>query len=245
MEDYLQTEFPELRAWLTSVTEQWAVIAIQGPRAAQLLAPFISGIDLASMPHMSVRDGRLGDVPDPPFPRQLHRRVRFRNNLPPDHAQRVWDTLLQGGATPYGTDAMHILRAEKGYIVIGQETDGTVIPDDLGFGRMIDPVKGDFVGKRSLARPDMQRMDRKQLVGLLPTDPSLVLPEGAQVTEQGHHPALGPCHLILHQPCSWARLRPGAGFRRSCPHRRDAAGAGDAWDRGGDRCEAGLLRPRR
>ena len=105
----------------------------------------------------------------------------FEVNLPPDQAQRVWDTILRSEATPYGTDAMHVLRAEKGYIVVGQETDGTVIPDDLGLDRTIARSKADFVGKRSLSRPDMLRADRKQLVGLLPVDPAVVLEEGAQV----------------------------------------------------------------
>ena len=95
---------------------------------------------------------------------------------------------------------MHVLRAEKGYIVVGQETDGTVVPDDLGLGRMVSRDKRDFVGKRSLARPDMGRADRLHLVGLLPVDPSVVLPEGAQVTIQGRHPALGHVTSAYHSP---------------------------------------------
>jgi sarcosine oxidase, subunit alpha len=109
----------------------------------------------------------------------------FEVNLPPDQAQRVWDTLLLRGVTPDGTDAMHVLRAEKGYIVVGQETDGTVIPDDLGLGWTIAQSKTDFVGKRSLLRPETLGQDRKQLVGLLPIDPAVVLEEGAQVIAAG------------------------------------------------------------
>ncbi len=185
MEDYLQTEFPDLRVWLTSITEQWAVIAVQGPRSATVLAPFIADIDLATMPHMSVRHGHIGDVPIRLFRVSFTGEMGFEINLPPDQAQRVWNTLLLRDVTPYGTDAMHVLRAEKGYIVIGQETDGTVIPDDLGLGWTIAPSKADFVGKRSLSRQEMLRPDRKQLVGLLPVDPTVVLEEGAQIIAAG------------------------------------------------------------
>ena len=179
MEDYLQTEFPELRVWLTTITEQWAVIAVQGPRAASVLAPFIPDIDLDTMPHMSVREGHIGNVPIRLFRVSFTGEIGFEINLPPVQAQRVWDTLLQHDVTPYGTDAMHVLRAEKGFIIVGQDTDGTVTPDDVGLGRTIGG--GDFVGKRSLSLADLKRPDRRQLVGLLPVDPRIVLEEGAQV----------------------------------------------------------------
>lgn len=180
MEDYRQTEFFAMRVWLTSVTEQWAVIAIQGPRAAEVLALFIPDIDLGTMPHMAVRAGHIGDVPIQLFRVSFTGETGFEVNLPPDHAQRVWDTLRQRDVTPFGTDAMHVLCAEKGYIVIGQETDGTVTPDDVGLGWTIRGT--DCIGKRSLSLPDLKRHDRKQLVGLLPADPAVVLEEGAQVT---------------------------------------------------------------
>jgi sarcosine oxidase subunit alpha len=179
MEDYLQTEFSHLRAWLTPVTEQWAVIAVQGPRSADILTPFIADIDPAAMPHMSIREGHIGDIPIRLFRVGFTGEAGFEVNLPPGQAQRLWDTLRQRGVTPYGTDAMHVLRAEKGYIIPGQETDGTVTPDDVGLGWTIGG--GDFVGRRSLSLADMIRPDRKQLVGLLPDDPAIVLEEGAQV----------------------------------------------------------------
>jgi sarcosine oxidase subunit alpha len=179
MEDYRQTEFTDLRVWLTSITEQWAVIAVQGPRAAAVLAPLIADIDLTLMPHMSVREGHIGEVPIRLFRVSFTGEAGFEINLPPDQAQRVWDTLRQYDVTPYGTDAMHVLRAEKGYIIVGQETDGTVTPDDVGLAWTISG--GDFVGHRSLSLPDLRRPDRKQLVGLLPVNPATVLEEGAQV----------------------------------------------------------------
>jgi len=109
----------------------------------------------------------------------------FEVNVPADFALEVWEAICQAGAaygiTPYGTEAMHVLRAEKGYIIIGQETDGTVTPDDVGLGWAIGRNKPDFVGKRSLARPAMSAAGRKQLVGLLTADPRELLEEGSQV----------------------------------------------------------------
>jgi sarcosine oxidase, subunit alpha len=186
MEDYLQTEFPELQVWVTPITEQWAVIAVQGPRSVEVLAPLVSDIDLASLPHMTVCAGRIGEVPIRLFRVSFTGEAGFEVNLPPSQAQRLWNTLLQREVTPYGTDAMHLLRAEKGYIIVGQETDSTVTPGDVG---LRIPAVGDFVGARSLLLPDLRRPLRKQLVGLLPSDPSIVLEEGAQLTTVGEQPA--------------------------------------------------------
>src|ERR1700716_1597276 len=85
------------------------------------------------------------------------------------------------GITPYGTEALHILRAEKGYIIVGQETDGNMTPHDLGMSWMVSRKK-DFVGKRSFRRADTARSDRRHLVGLLPIDANALLPEGAQLS---------------------------------------------------------------
>ncbi|HEY7581897.1 MAG TPA: sarcosine oxidase subunit alpha family protein [Acetobacteraceae bacterium] len=184
MEDYRQTEFPELRVWLTSITEQWAVIAVQGPLARQAIAPHVGGIDLSpeAMPHMSVREGRVCGVPARLFRVSFTGELGYEINVPADYGASVWQALHGGTVTPYGTEAMHVLRAEKGYIVIGQETDGTVIPVDLGLDWTIGRAKPDFVGKRSLTRPDMLRSDRKQLVGLVSPE---LLEEGTQIVAGG------------------------------------------------------------
>jgi sarcosine oxidase subunit alpha len=200
MEDYLQTEFTGLRVWLTSVTEQWAVIAVQGPRSAEVLAPFIRDIHLDAMAHMTVQEGHIGDVPIRLFRVSFTGEAGFEINLPPDQAQRVWDTLLGLDVTPYGTDAMHVLRAEKGFIIIGQETDGTVTPDDLGLGWTIARSKGDFIGKRSSMLPDLCRPGRKQLVGLLPLDPAEVPEEGVQITEAKGGPSIGHVTSAYYSP---------------------------------------------
>jgi len=187
MEDYLQTEFPHLKVWLTSTTEQWAVIAVQGPKAREIIAPLVEGIDIsdAAMPHMSVREGRVCGVPARLFRVSFTGERGFEINVPADYGQAVWEAVWtegqKHGACAYGTETMHVLRAEKGYIIVGQDTDGTVTPDDAGLSWAVAKNKSDFVGIRGLKRPDLVAKGRKQLVGLKTQDPKVVLEEGAQI----------------------------------------------------------------
>ncbi len=185
MEDYLQTEFPELRVWLTSTTEQWAVLALQGPRSREILEPFVEGLDIsaAAFPHMSVASCRVMGLPARLFRVSFTGELGFEINVASDRAAPLWDALMAAGTphglVPYGTEAMHVLRAEKGYIIVGQETDGTQTPDDVGLTWAVGKAKRDFVGKRSLARPALSQAGRAQLVGLLPR--GSVPQEGAQI----------------------------------------------------------------
>ncbi len=139
MEDYLQTEWPDLDVYLTSVSEQWSVIAVQGPNARKVLQPLVEDIDIsaAAMPHMAVRTGRICGVPTRLFRVSFTGELGFEINVPAEYGRAVWQAVFDAGArfgiTPYGTEAMHVLRAEKGYIIVGQETDGTTTPDDAGF----------------------------------------------------------------------------------------------------------------
>ncbi|GGC49682.1 sarcosine oxidase subunit alpha [Siccirubricoccus deserti] len=180
LEDYLQTEFPELRVWLTSNTEHWGVAALQGPAARAMLAPLVRGIDLAALPHMAVAEAEVAGIPAWLFRVSFTGEAGYEVNVPADRLAALWERLIAAGATPYGTEAMHVLRAEKGFIIIGQETDGTVTPEDAGLGWAIGKAKRDFIGKRSLARPEMLRPDRRQVVGLAPRD-ARVPEEGAQL----------------------------------------------------------------
>jgi sarcosine oxidase subunit alpha len=187
MEDYLQTEWPDLDVFLTSITEQWAVIAVQGPRARDVVGPLIGGIDMSpgAFPHMAIRQGTICGVHTRLFRVSFTGEVGYEINVPAEHGLTVWQALCERGEAygmaPYGTETMHVLRAERGFIIVGQETDGTVSPDDLGLAGMISKRKADFVGKRSLLRPDLVAGGRKQLVGLLTENPKQVLEEGAQV----------------------------------------------------------------
>ena len=193
MEDFVQTEWPDLDVWLTSTVDQWAVIAVQGPEARALLAPLVEGVDLsnAAMPHMSVREGRIVSIPTRLFRVSFTGEIGYEVNVPADHGLAVWEAVHQAGTrhgiVPYGTEAMHVLRAEKGYIIVGQETDGTVTLDDVGLSWAIGKSKSDFVGKRSLARAALADPDRRQLVGLSTEDPSIVLEEGAQLVGSANY----------------------------------------------------------
>jgi sarcosine oxidase subunit alpha len=195
MEDYLQTEFPHLDVWLTSITEQWAVIAVQGPKAREILAPLVEGIDISdeAMPHMSVREGTIcGGVPTRLFRMSFTGERGFEVNVPADYGRAVWEAIWEEGkkhdAFAYGTEAMHVLRAEKGYIIVGQDTDGTVTPGDAGLDWAIGKKKADFVGIRGLTRPDLVAPGRRQLVGLKTKDPRAVLEEGAQIVADPKQP---------------------------------------------------------
>jgi sarcosine oxidase, subunit alpha len=208
MEDYRQTEWPELKVWLTSTTEQWSVIAVQGPRARQVLETLVEGIDIsaAAWPHMSVGRGRICGVPMLLFRVSFSGELGFEINVPADFGLSVWEAVYAAGQThgitEYGTETMHVLRAEKGYIIVGQDTDGTLTPDDAGLTWAIGKNKADFVGKRSLERASMKSADRKQLVGLRTKNPSVVLEEGAQVAAKpGQQP---PMELIGHVTSSYA-----------------------------------------
>ncbi len=208
MEDYLQTEFTDLKVWLTSTTEQWATIAVQGPKARDCVAPLIGGIDLANeaMPHMAVRDARACGVPARLMRVSFTGELGYEINVPSHFGRAVWEAawreVEKRGGCAYGTEAMHVMRAEKGFVIVGQETDGTVTLADLGLDWAIGKSKKDFVGKRSLARPDMLVANRKQLVGLLTDNPAIVLEEGAQVTESANPPTGTPA--LGHVTSSYA-----------------------------------------
>ncbi|MCY1232907.1 Sarcosine oxidase subunit alpha [compost metagenome] len=207
MEDYLQTEFPHLKVWLTSTTEQWAVIAVQGPKAREIIAPLVEGIDLSNeaFPHMSVAEGKICGVPTRLFRMSFTGELGFEVNVPADYGQAVWEAIWARaepmGACAYGTETMHVLRAEKGYIIVGQDTDGTLTPDDAGLSWAVSKKKPDFVGIRGLKRPDLVKDGRKQLVGLLTKDPKVVLEEGAQIVADPNQPK--PMTMLGHVTSSY------------------------------------------
>ena len=207
MEDYLQTEWPDLNVWLTSTTEHYAVIALQGPMARKLLEPLVEGIDLSAeaFPHMAVREGKICGIPTRLFRVSFTGELGFEINVPSAYGRALWEKLMAQGQTyditPYGTETMHVLRAEKGFIIVGQDTDGTVTPFDAGLDWAVGKKKPDFVGKRSLARPDLVAPGRKQLVGLLTDDPNMVLEEGAQIVADPNQPV--PMKMIGHVTSSY------------------------------------------
>ncbi len=187
LEEWLQTEWPDLQVYATSVTEQWATVSLSGPRSRELVEELVDGVDLdpEAFPHMSVRNGRVGGIPVRVFRISFTGELGYEIQIGADYALSLWRQCVELGdrydLVPFGTEAMHVLRAEKGYIITGQDTDGTVTPADLGMDWILSKTKPDFVGKRSLARANMANRGRKQLVGLLTRDPDALLEEGAQI----------------------------------------------------------------
>jgi sarcosine oxidase subunit alpha len=195
LEEYLQTEWTDLDVYMTSVTEQWAVASICGPGCERIVAKLCPDLDVseAALPFMSFKEASIDGLPVRLFRISFTGEHSYEFNIGASYGLWLWEKIIEVAkslgveVTPYGTEAMHVLRAEKGFIIVGQDTDGTVTPIDL---RMENLVKkdADFIGKRSLARSDTARANRKQLVGLLTDDPQLVLMEGAHVIATSSEP---------------------------------------------------------
>ena len=186
MERWLQTEWPHLDVRLTSVTDHFATFAVAGPKARAVLRQVCDDIDFTpqAFPFMSFREGTVAGIPARVMRISFSGELGYEVNVPANHGAAVWQALCAAGEahgiTPYGTETMHVLRAEKGFIIVGQDTDGSVTPHDLGMGGLVAKTK-DFLGKRSLTRTHTAQAGRKQFVGLLAEDPALVLPEGSQI----------------------------------------------------------------
>ncbi|MEJ7696928.1 MAG: hypothetical protein WKF78_10020 [Candidatus Limnocylindrales bacterium] len=227
LEEWLQTEWPDLRVHATSVTEQWATVAVVGPRSRDVVAALAPSLDVsnAAFPFMTWRDAVIAGTPGRVFRISFSGELAYELNVPTWHGLALWEAVLAAGApfgiTPYGTQAMHVLRAEKGYPIIGQETDGTVTPQDLGMAWAVS-TKKDFIGRRSHRRLDAQRPDRKQLVGLLPTDPRIVLPEGTQLVAPDADLTVTPVPMLGHVTSSYESAAPGPFVR---------PGTGQGWPR--------------
>jgi sarcosine oxidase subunit alpha len=225
MEDWLQCEWWDWKVYTANVTEQWAQIAVVGPKAREVLQALGGDMDLSkdALPFMTWTEGKLGRFDARVFRISFSGELSFEVAVPASQGLAFWDALLAAGEahgiTPYGTEALHVMRAEKGFIMIGDETDGTVIPQDLGLNWAISKKKDDYLGKRAQARPHMTDPERWQLVGLETLDGS-VLPDGAyaiaegenangqrntqgRVTSTYHSPTLGKgiaMGLVLHGP---------------------------------------------
>ncbi len=207
LEDYLQTEWPDLKVYCTSVTEQWATVSIAGPKARKLLGKLAPEMDPSpeAFPFMSFQEGTVAGMDARIFRISFTGELSFEINVPWHAGRPLWEAVMEAGAefdiTPYGTESMHILRAEKGFIIVGQETDGTTTPQDLGMDWIVSKKKPDYIGKRSWSREDTSRSDRKQLVGLLTENKDEVLPEGAQLVFDRH--ASVPMPMVGHVTSSY------------------------------------------
>ncbi|TSD86857.1 sarcosine oxidase subunit alpha family protein [Mycobacterium sp. KBS0706] len=207
LEEWLQTEWPDLKVFLTSATEQWAVATISGPKCRELLSR-LTDLDLSNeaFPHLTMREGTVAGLAARVFRISFTGELSYEINVPAAYGLALIEAIETAGQgldlVPYGTEAMHVLRAEKGFIIVGQETDGTTTPGDLGMDWIVGKKKPDFIGKRSLDRADTARSDRKQLVGLLTDDPKLVLEEGAHIIDTAN-PGAPPVPMLGHVTSSY------------------------------------------
>lgn len=216
LEIYHQTEWPELKVYFTSVTDHWATMTLSGPNSRKLLAK-VTDIDLDkdAFPFMSWKEGLVGGVPARVFRISFTGELSYEVNVQADYALGVWEQIIEAGKefdlTPYGTETMHVLRAEKGFIIVGQDTDASVTPDDLNMGWCVGRTKPfSWIGKRGMNRDDCLREDRKQLVGLKPVNPNQVLPEGAQLVFDPKQTI--PMQMVGHVTSSYMSAAMGYSF---------------------------------
>jgi sarcosine oxidase, subunit alpha len=187
LEEWLQTEWPDLKVYCTSVTEHISTIALVGPKSRQLLQELVTDIDLSkdAFPFMHSREASIDDIPVRIARISFSGELAFEINVEWGYARHIWERLWTFGRpydlTAYGTETMHVLRAEKGYIIIGQDTDGTQTPYDLNMSWIVSKKK-EFIGKRSFQLPYLKANGRHQLVGLLSDNGDEIIPEGAYIT---------------------------------------------------------------
>ncbi|MDA3922955.1 MAG: sarcosine oxidase subunit alpha family protein [Salinisphaera sp.] len=216
LEAWHQTEWPDMDVFFTSITDQWATIAVNGPKSREVLQALCNDIDFDrdAFAFMTFREGTVAGVAARVFRISFTGELAFEINVDANHGRYVWEAVMAAGApygiTVYGTETMHILRAEKGFIVAGQDTDGSMTPMDMGMQWAVGKKKTDFIGMRSLARPDIVASGRKQFVGLLPTDGTVVLPEGAQLVDDPQAPL--PMPMVGHVSSSYHSVTLGHSF---------------------------------
>lgn len=207
LEIYHQTEWPEMEVFFNSVTDHWATMSIAGPDSRKLLEK-LTDLDVSAeaFGFMDWKEAVVAGVPARIFRISFTGDLSYEINVPAHYGLQVWEALFEAGEefnlTPYGTETMHVLRAEKGFIIVGQDTDGSMTPIDLNHGwAVVDSKPFSYIGKRGMKRADCLRSDRKQLVGLLTTDPQANLPEGAQAVRDPNQAI--PMTMVGHVTSSY------------------------------------------
>ena len=189
MEDWLQCEWWDWKVYTANVTEQYAQVAVVGPNARKLLQ-VLGGMDVSreTLPFMQWADGTLAGFPVRVYRISFSGELSYEIAVPASHGAAFWAACHEAGkalgAMSYGTECLHVMRAEKGFIMIGDETDGTVIPQDLGLDWAISKKKSDFLGKRGQERSFLASPDRWKLVGFETLDGS-VIPDGSYIVADG------------------------------------------------------------
>ena len=217
LEEWLQTEWPHMKVYCTSVTEQISTVAIVGPKSRELMGRLAPSLDVSNEA-FAFMENKYADVAG--VPARIARisfsgELAYEINVPAWYGLHIWESVMREGAdlniTPYGTETMHVLRAEKGFVIVGQETDGTQTPADLDMDWIVSKKK-DFIGKRSFARSDTSRPGRHQLVGVLPDDGSFVIPEGAYLVADKDANTAPPIKHIGYVTSSYASAELGRSF---------------------------------
>ncbi|BBK33689.1 sarcosine oxidase subunit alpha [Stella humosa] len=189
-EEWLQCEWVDLEVFVTPVTQQWGVVNLAGPQARALLAAAGTDIELetAAFPHMTFREGLVAGISARVSRVSFTGELSYEVAVPAGRTAELWDALTAAAGpagiappVPFGIEALMVLRIEKGYLHVGADTDGTTYPADCGFGDVVAKRTDDFVGRRSMRRPDAVRDGRLQLVGLLPEAADAKLAAGAHI----------------------------------------------------------------
>ncbi|MBV9522385.1 MAG: sarcosine oxidase subunit alpha family protein [Alphaproteobacteria bacterium] len=193
LEFLLQVVWPELRVAATSITEQWAAMALAGPASREVLSRVADGADVgdAALPHMGAQAGSVAGAPARIFRISFSGERAYEINVPADYGQHVWTAIIEAGRSsgivPYGVEAMGVMRIEKGHVT-GAELDGTTTAEDVGLGRMVAMRKADFIGRHAVARTGLIDPRRHRLVGLVPVDGKTRLRAGMQIVADSRVP---------------------------------------------------------
>ena len=192
LEMWLQTEWSHLDVHLNSVTDHYSTIAVVGPNARNLMRLICQDVDFdrENFKFMQWREGAVCGVNARIMRISFSGELAYEINVEANYGRYIWDQVAAVGEkyniTPYGTETMHVLRAEKGYIIVGQDTDGSMTPADVNMNWIVANNKPfSFIGQRSFSIAALSAENRFQLVGLLTKDASVVLPEGAHIVNNG------------------------------------------------------------
>jgi sarcosine oxidase subunit alpha len=220
LEQWHQCEWPQLRVAIVPVTDAWATLSLAGPLARQVLAKVDPDIPLATeaFPHLMMREATIRGVPARIYRVSFSGELTYEINIPTDHGPALWVALMEMGAQegicPFGLDALMLMRLEKGFLHLGTDTDGTTVPDDVGYGKVAASKKADFIGKRSLRLPEHVKADRLQLIGLAGNaDKPFTVGSHLRIRDS-HHPTDGwitsaGTATLTNEPIALAVLRGG------------------------------------
>ncbi|MVA77802.1 sarcosine oxidase subunit alpha family protein [Agrobacterium vitis] len=185
-----QVHWPELDVRLASVTDQWAQMAVAGPKSRAILQKLVDeDISNEAFPFLAAKDVSLlgGRLKGRLFRISFSGELAFELAVPADFGESIADAVMlagkEHGIQPYGIEALSVLRIEKGHVT-HNEINGTVVPADLGFGKMVSATKPDFIGKHMLNREGLTAPDRPQLVGVVPLDAKIAFKTGAHILKK-------------------------------------------------------------